>query len=1013
MQNLTAHYNILFNAKEILRQKQVGYAASFVDNYNELLSVYPDTIAQSGTPDKDLEEAIVKANKIINIKEQSNYQGDAYLVLGKANYLEGNYFNATEFLNYVIKSYPKRPDLVQDALTWKARALMHLNELPQAKIAIDSAIQNIDPKKNKQLIADIYATKLQYDISVQEYTDGEEMAKDAISHCSDKMQRLRLNYILGQLQELNQKPADAINSYSKIASSNVSFEMAFNASLNRIRIEDARDGIKTDRTQRLMALLKEPNNKEFKDQIYFQAAELQMRDKNIDGAIKNYKLSVRNSLSNQNQKGLSYLRLANIYFKNKADYLTSKKYYDSTLTTLPLNYPGYQAIKKTNANLQLLADGYQTIAREDTLQALAKMDEKARNAVIDKMVSDKILEQEAETKAATAAASVNESNNILDNGADLLDNNSAGSNAGAKTGRVGAKSLSSSGNSGGSSFYFYNTSAISQGYSDFKRKWGNRKLEDDWRRSSRSNSDITANAVNIANTDPDALITGQPGANPKTPTAGGYRAELIKGLPLTPELLSASNIKVYHAYIDIANFYRDILGDKKEAASIYETILSRFPNDANKASIYYNLYRLYADIDKAKSDNYKNILLRDYASTPFAKIISDPDYAKKLEDENAEFTQAYNKVFDLYAQKKYSEVIAGVPQLIKQYPGNKLSAQLYYLKTIAEGHNEKVAPFTDSLQLIAKNFPDDKLVTPLVNQQLAYITANLADLQARPAILIDDNPQEIPFTLDRALRKETAYRPQVDPNTINQPQVRIDRPQQIAIEKPRQTPQITPAILPPVKQPQVIIKQVPQLPAPVQPPASQPEVIAKQPEQAKQPEVIAQQPAPVTPVTTPPVKQDTLPPPVKRDTIAQTVQQNVVIKATADGSEIKPDVVLSVFTMHDSTNYYFAVNVKSGTTNLASSRFGFGQFIRANYPGKGIKHQLLPVGADNQVIYVGRFPSLADVKKYAREVVPLLPDIMKVPKDKYSFFIISQENLNKLADAKLLDSYLDYYQKNF
>jgi hypothetical protein len=358
-------------------------------------------------------------------------------------------------------------------------------------------------------------------------------------------------------------------------------------------------------------------------------------------------------------------------------------------------------------------------------------------------------------------------------------------------------------------------------------------------------------------------------------------------------------------------------------------------------------------------------------------------------------------VFDLYAQKKYPDVITGVPQLVKQYPGNKLSAQLYYLKTIAEGHNEKIAPFADSLKQIAKAFPDDRLITPLVTRQLAYINTNLAELQARPVVLTDDNPEEIPFTLDRALQKETAYRPTVDPNAINQPQVRIERQQQIATEQAKPAlPKINATILPPVKQPMVVKKEVQQITPPVEQPA-------------KQPEVIAQQPAPVTPPAKPPVKPDTVAPPVKLDTIAQTVQQNIVITPTTDAREVKADVITSVFTMHDSTNYFFAVNVKSGTTNLASSRFGFGQFIRANYPGKGIKHQLLPVGADNQVIYVGRFTTLADAKKYAREVIPLLPDIMKVPKDKYSFFIISQENLNKLADAKLLDSYLDYYQKNF
>src|SRR6185437_291950 len=140
MQNLTAHYNILFNAKEILRKKEESDAASFADNYNEILSVYQDTTAQTATPDKDLEAAIAKANTIINVKEQSHYLGDAYLVLGKANYLEGNFYNAVEYFSYVIRSYPKRKDLTQDALVWKSRTLMYLNQLPLAKLAIDTAI---------------------------------------------------------------------------------------------------------------------------------------------------------------------------------------------------------------------------------------------------------------------------------------------------------------------------------------------------------------------------------------------------------------------------------------------------------------------------------------------------------------------------------------------------------------------------------------------------------------------------------------------------------------------------------------------------------------------------------------------------------------------------------------------------------------------------------------------------------------------------------------------------------
>ncbi|MDF2433084.1 MAG: hypothetical protein JWP44_2715, partial [Mucilaginibacter sp.] len=509
---------------------------------------------------------------------------------------------------------------------------------------------------------------------------------------------------------------------------------------------------------------------------------------------------------------------------------------------------------------------------------------------------------------------------------------------------------------GVSSFYFYNDNAVSQGFVDFKRVWGNRKLEDNWRRSTRSSSDITNNTANsIQAEDPDAP-TNMAQTSRNKANAGNYRQELIRGVPLTPTALAQSNLRVYNAYVDIANFYRDILEDKKEAIAEYELILHRFPDNPNTPVIYYNLYRLYSDIDLVKSDQYKNILLKKYPETIFARVIADPDYIKKLDDKNAQFTDVYNKVFDLYAHKKYKEVIEQVPSLLKQYPNNIYASQLYYLKTIAEGHNERVGPFQDSLQQVAKMYPDDKLVTPLINQHLAFISANQAEMAVRNIVLADEDPREIPFTMDVALKKETAYRRYVKE-------------------------EYTPA--PEKKQPPPVAKEI--AVTKVAPPVAQPV-----------------QPAKVTF-------------PVNDSLSAKTANVTPSVSAAdPDQQPVKvPEAATSLFTMNDSTNYYFVVNVNSSTTNLSSSRFGIGQFDRVNYQGKGLRHLLKPVGDNNQLIYVGKFLTLADVKKYARQIIPLLPDIMKVQKDKYSFFIITQENLNKLADKFTLDSYTEYYQKNY
>ena len=890
MQNLTAHYNILFNANQLLTQKQDEYALSFVDNYNQILSVYTDTVAKSAAADKDLDAVVIKANNIINIKEQSHYIGDAYLLLGKANYLGANYYNAIEYFNYVTRSFPKQTELRQQALEWKARSLLYLNQLPLAKLTLDTALINTDPKKH--IPAEVYGAKLQYDITAEDYADAETAAKDAIKYCSYKSQRLRWTFILAQVQELNNKPADAYKNYTSIVNSNASFEMAFNADLNRIRIKDVQSGRNVSRIDRLKSLLKNQNNKEFTDQIYYQIAEFYYAQKDIVNAIKYYKLSVRFSLKNQTQKGLSYLRLAEINFKIRADYVLAKKYYDSTLTNLSTHYPGYTIIQKTGANLQLLADRLQTISREDTLQMLARLDETSRNKRIDQMVTAQVLKEQDDATAAALAATNTANNN----------------NSGGGPGVVG-----------NSNFYFYNSSAISQGYADFKRKWGTRRLEDDWRRSSRQNTNNTANTTNpfnvtnnmaSQNLDPDA-VSSKLQKSVSAVNAANYRQQIVQGLPLSPLRLQQSNDRIYNAYLDIANFYRDILGDKKQAIVTYELLLKRFPDNANRPAIYYNLYRLYSDDNPELSAQYRDKLLKEFPETPFARIIADPEYGKKLSDKDAEFNGFYNQLYELYAKRQYEQVITNADALIKQYPDNKFSAQVYYLRAMAAGHNETLAPFEADLQQMIAKFPYDRLIIPLVNQYLAYINTNRPEVAAR-AVIITDN--DAPFSLAPAQQVLASNNPTTD------------------VKKSVTAPSVT-------------------------------------------------------------VPQASLP----------------AVKAPANAAKEK----VTLFSNRDSSNYYFVINVASGTTNLASSRFGIGQFNRANYQENTIKHQLVDAGNDNQLIYVGRFSGINAVKDYARAIIPLLPEIMKVPKDKYSFFIITKENLDKLADKKALDSYTDYYQKNY
>ncbi len=951
LQNLTAHYNLLFNANELLKQKQLDYSAGFVDDYQQMLAVYPDTIGQTDAVDKDIEDAIAKANKIINEKEQSKYLGDAYLVIGKANYLAANYFNAVEFFNYVVRSFPKRADLKQEASVWKARALLYQNNTEEAAIALDTAFANINLKKRTP--ADVYATQLQHDIYVQDYEGGEEMAKKAIAVVKQKQLKLRWTYILGQLQELNNKNADAVASYTRVVNSNAPFDMAFNASLNRIRIQDMRDGVKQDRVSLLLKLLKDNNNVDFKDQIYYQVAEVYRAGRDLPTAIKYYNLSIQNSTKNRTQKGLSYLSIADLKFKTEADYVTAKKYYDSVLINLSPYYPGYKQIKLKSNNLQLLVDQLKVIALEDTLQMLAKLDEDARLAKIDALVNAQI--QQGQTTVNSVQANV------------------GGNIAQATPGTVVAST--------GSNFYFYNNAAVSRGFNDFKVKWGNRKLEDNWRTSQRTMTTAgTALPSGVAGNDPD-LVPGSSPKNDLVAPAAAYRQNLMQKLPLTQPLLAQSNQRIYAAYMDMANFYRDILDDKKEAIANYLLLLNRYPDNEGNAAVYYNLYRLYFDSNKQLSESYKNKLLSTFPQSIFAKVILDPNYADKLNDKDTQFKSAYNNLFSLYQRKKFTQVVTGADSLQAIYPDNALVPQLRYLRTIAAGHQQKLEPFEQSLQDIAKTYPQDKLITPLIQQHLEYINANRLQLAAMAVVLTNDDEDELIFSSPVANKKETPYnRNRVAPVVV---QTRTES----VVQKPVTTP---PVAQPTVVTPQVVAKTTP----PVQQPAQLPAV--------KKDSIVA---------TAPPVVQAPTIDQPKRDSVVAQVQPQQQQVVTA--APVKPKFVSNLFNERDSANYYFVINVSTGTQDLSSSRFGLGQFNRVTYKLNSVVHRLKFAGPNNQLIFVGRFASLAGAQAYKKAVTPLLPEIMKVAKDKYSIFIITQENLNKLADKNLLDSYINYYEQTF
>lgn len=698
LQNLSARYNYIYNANVLLNQHQESLAQTYKDNYDELLSVYIAPADNANGANKELDEIATKAQVIINEKALSNYLDEAYILLGKANFYKGSYFTAAAYFDYTASAYKKDKKMVLQALNWKARSLMQLNDFTAATTVLDTVKLMIDSVKNEK--DQSLATLAQLSIHDKNYAQAITYLESAIRESNKIESRTRWPFILAQLYEIEKKYEKSLSYYSKVENSNAPFEMYFNAKLGKIRINDNLNDYATDRKKLLLKLLKDDKNIDFTDKIYFEVAEDYLADKDDAKATEYYKQSVAKSTNNAYQKGLSYLKIADLNFKNLSNYVEAKLYYDSAAATLPITYSGYEQVAKLAENLAYLTDRYQIIGKQDTLQMLAKLPIEERNKALESMFTPK--------QAALSS--------VVD----------------GKT---------KSGNELNSKFYFANNTAISKGYNDFKKRWGNRVLEDNWRQSIKSSTQLNQQNLNATingNSSDNALLEGNTKQNSQIAT---YAAQI----PFTAALLAQSDQQIIQAYVEIAGFYQQVIKDNVEAIKTYETLLKRYPQNNYLDAIYYSLYLAYQTSDIDKSNQYKNLVLNRFPNSVFAKTIIDPNFYAKQNALDTELKRVYNAVFTKYESKDFKGVISDANEIAARFPGNNLQAQFDYLKAIAIGRTQRVDSLLIAFNGILKSYPADALITPLVKDHIAYINANMPTFRVRNIALVDFDPTEPRF----------------------------------------------------------------------------------------------------------------------------------------------------------------------------------------------------------------------------------------------------------------------------
>jgi tetratricopeptide (TPR) repeat protein len=713
--SVTAKYNGYFNANELITQSMRTFKTSYKEDFYVVLPIerLPNEKEVEGIL-PSIDTAISKCTKVIqnhsmpSIKgsykkvEHNTYIDENFITVGVANYYKRNYEDAAKNFEFISRLFAKdKSNYI--AQLWQARIFIEQGNYSDALTNIESLEDVVEEqygnedsgkkgsssskksktkskgkskskskkksksKDNKEepakfpnhLRDDLLKVKAEYYLKKNEIKLAIESLEKA-AELSRKKEKARIYFILGQLYTDIKNPGKANESYSKCLNYPAPYVMHFNAKMNKA-LSGKDKGIK----KQLIRMVKEAKNQEYKDQIYYALASIELQEKNRKQAMIYLTQSAKSSTTNKRQKAMSYEKMGDLSFE-KSNYIAAQKYYDSCGTVMPENYPNGEDIKSKAAKLSKLVTAVETANFEDSVQRIAMMSESDRTEYLEDVLKQIKLEKARQKRLEEQK--LQEMQEALN------------------------KQNEASGKKG----YWNNNKTRQEGLTEFKKTWGDRENEDDWRRSEKI--DLSIGAIEDGE---DSLAVDK--GNPKEDS---LTVEMLaKNLPLTEEAMKASTDKLLNAWYDAAVIYKEELNEADQAAEYFEKITSKKLVNNLDLSASFQLYRL--NEGKSGADGYKNHILTTYPKSDFAAFLLDPEYFLKQKNKEKENELDYLKIYSNYTKKNYNLVINEIDAFLITQPQTKLKSKFKLLRVNAQANltvdKKELLP---ALNEIVTEFPD-------------------------------------------------------------------------------------------------------------------------------------------------------------------------------------------------------------------------------------------------------------------------------------------------------------------
>ena len=480
--------------------------------------------------------------------------------------------------------------------------------------------------------------------------------KIALPYEKRKIYRPRFAYVLAQLYERENNRDEAIQAYKSVVRMAPTNEMEFNARLRMAEL-DGKNAIR-----RLKSMTRQSKYKDRLDQIYGAIGNIYLAQPDTAKALEMYEKAIAESTQAGTPKAAVLLRAGDIYFEQRV-YAKAQPCYREAVTILTADNKDFDRIQKRAEVLDELIVSYNQAQLQDSLQRLGQMTEEEQRAIVDQIIADLIeAEKNDSIKQAQAAREL-----ALDEGPRS----------------VNMANMLGGGTQKGD-WYFYNPQRIKQGQQEWCRRWGNRPLEDNWRRQNKQ----VMIEDELGSAPSEGMDSTMLGAD-SIPARQTFETDIhkpeyyLQQIPRTEQEYIVSDSLWREAMVSLYYIYRDKLEDEELTQETLRLLDERFP--------------LHPSVVAIHEDEQLRALRHD------------ENYIAKMRKMLAEQDSLYSATYTAYTKGDYSTVKTNTNYAQKEFPQSRLMPRFVFLKAVSVARTEGQEPFANELRAMVENYGNTEL----------------------------------------------------------------------------------------------------------------------------------------------------------------------------------------------------------------------------------------------------------------------------------------------------------------